>query len=408
MTSAETAPAGPATRAARAPAVVTAAFWSMLLCANLATPLYAGYSERFDFSTAVLTLIFAVYALVLIPSLLVFGQLSDRLGRRRVIAAGLAIGIVALTLFAVADGTAWLFAARATQGLAQGMMSGAATAALAELVGGADARAPALLATLSQSGGSASGPLVAGTLAQWAPAPEVLPFVFGMALCGALLVALRAVPETAGSRGVAGRRIQRPGVPRAIRADFARVAVTGAAVWAVAGGLFLSVIPSYAADVFETDNLALLGLITAMMLASSCVVQVLVRRGAPPAAAQAGGLALLALGLLGLVLAEPLEAPALLVLGSVVAGAGHGLAFLAAQDELTAIAPRERRAEVSAAFYVCIYLGVAIPVIGIGVLAAATTLFTGIAVFAAGTGTAALATAAWHLGNRARVARRSR
>jgi MFS family permease len=112
---------------------ITAAFASMLLSANLATPLYVGYSAQFGFSTAILALIFAVYALVLIPSLPVFGQLSDRFGRRRVIGAGLGLPVVALVLFALAENVAWLFAARGTRGPAQGMMSGAATAALAEL-----------------------------------------------------------------------------------------------------------------------------------------------------------------------------------------------------------------------------------------------------------------------------------
>jgi len=90
----------------------------MLLTANLATPLYKGYSDRLGFSPAVLGLIFATYAIVLIPSLLIFGQLSDQLGRRRVIAAGLGVAIVGLVLFAAADSVWWLFAARATQGLA--------------------------------------------------------------------------------------------------------------------------------------------------------------------------------------------------------------------------------------------------------------------------------------------------
>ena len=83
-----------------------------------------------------------------------------------------------------------------------------------------------------------------------------------------------------------------------------------------------------------------------------------------------------------------------------LAGAGHGLASLAAQDDLTRIAPQEQRAEVSAAFYVCIYLGVALPVIGIGVLAVRTTLFVAVATFAAVTGLAALVVAAWHLKRR--------
>jgi hypothetical protein len=76
------------------------------------------------------------------------------------------------------------------------------------------------------------------------------------------------------------------------------------------------------------------------------------------------------------------------------------VAFLAAEDGLTRIAPGQQRAEVSAAFYVCIYLGVSVPVIGIGVLAVTTTLFVAVTTFAAVTGGAALIVAAWHLRHR--------
>src|SRR3954466_2280570 len=113
--------------------VVATAWFAMMAGANLATPLYAVYRDRFGFSSAVLTLVFATYALVLVPSLLVFGQLSDRLGRRPVIAASLGVAMAGLALFALARSTPWLFAARAVQGLAVGAASGAATAALVEL-----------------------------------------------------------------------------------------------------------------------------------------------------------------------------------------------------------------------------------------------------------------------------------
>jgi predicted MFS family arabinose efflux permease len=382
-------------------AIVTSAFSAMLLSANLATPLYAVWARQFGFSTAVLALIFAVYALVLIPALLVFGQLSDRLGRRVVIAIGLCIAIVALVLFALATATAWLFAARATLGVAQGMLSGAATAALAELVPAGHARRAALLATLSQAGGTAAGVLLCGVLAQWAPAPEVTPFAAGMIICALTAAALMFVPETARRQGGA-LRIRRPRVPAEIRGAFARVSLTAAAVWAVIAALFLAVMPSYAGQlVLHTRNLALLAVVTALVLAASCAAQLAVRRGAPPALAQAAGLALLAAGMLALVLAAPAHSAALLVTGAVLAGAGHGVAFLAAQDDLTRIAPARQRAEVSAAFYVCIYLGVSVPVIGIGLLAVATTLFTAVTTFAAVTGAGALLIAVWHLRNRA-------
>jgi MFS family permease len=65
--------------------------WLVLMAgANLATPLYALYAGDFGFSSLVLTSIFATYAFVLVPALIVCGRLSDRFGRRPVLFAGLA------------------------------------------------------------------------------------------------------------------------------------------------------------------------------------------------------------------------------------------------------------------------------------------------------------------------------
>ena len=246
--------------------VVGAAWFAMMAGSNLATPLYAIYEREFGFSKAVLTLVFATYALVLAPSLLVFGQLSDRLGRRRVMAAGFATATVGLVLFAVAGSLVWLFAARAVQGLAVGMISGAAAAALVELDPAPHEDRAALFAALAQAGGSASGPLVAGMLAQWAPCAAAC----SRSPCSSASASSRRSPRwrspsPAGSSG--GRiTIVRPSVPPEIRGLFARVSLTGAAVWAVAA-FFLSVVPSYAAELLDTSNLALLGAVSAVMLA---------------------------------------------------------------------------------------------------------------------------------------------
>src|SRR3954453_10942084 len=200
--------------------VVGAAWFAMMAGSNVATPLYALYEREFGFSKAVLTLVFATYALVLAPSLLLFGQLSDRLGRRRVMAAGFATASAGLLLFAVASSLVWLFAARAVQGLAVGMISGAAAAALVELDPAPQEDRAALFAALAQAGGSASGPLIAGMLAQWAPARLVLPFAVFACLGVVATVAALAIPEP--GRVVRGGRITivRPSVPPEIRGLF--------------------------------------------------------------------------------------------------------------------------------------------------------------------------------------------
>src|SRR4051812_14916684 len=252
------------------------ALFVLLLDGNLATPLYAVYRERFGFSGTELTLIFAIYAIALIPSLLLFGQLSDRVGRRRVLAGGLLIAIAGLALLAAARSTAWLFAARAGQGVALGAVVGTGAAALVEAEPDGDHRRAALAAVLGQSGGSAAGPLVAGTLAQWAPAPRQLCYLLSMAATAVAVLAIWRMPEP--SRPSGAWRLQRPSVPAPIRARFARLSATCAAVWAV-GALFLSVVPSYAAKLLATSDLALLGAISAGMLAVACAIQaVAVRR----------------------------------------------------------------------------------------------------------------------------------
>jgi MFS family permease len=385
----------PRRRPAAAFAVVGTALFVLVAGANLATPLYGVYREQFGFSSVVLTLVFATYQLVLCPSLIVFGQLSDRIGRRPVVAGGLAVAMVGLALFALADGTAWLFVARAVQGLAVGAASGAATAALVEHAPSGDAARAALVSTLAQAGGSAAGPLVGGALAQWAPAPESTSFVVGLVATGVLLAAVLALPRMPGGTGAAWR-VQRPDVPPEIRAAFARFALTAAAAWAVAG-LYLSVVPSYTGTLLDTSNLALEGAITAVMLLASCAAQVAVRGSGRPARDQSAGLALVVVGLAALVAAFPAHSLALVLAAALLGGVGHGMAFLGAQQDLNAIAPPERRGEVTAAFFVCIYLGVAVSVIGVGVVATLFSLVTAVAVFAVVTGAAAVAAIAWHM-----------
>src|SRR5205807_10089274 len=97
----------------RAPLTVWATWLVLMAGANLATPLYAVYAKTFRFSSLQLTAIFATYAFVLVPALILFGRLSDRFGRRPVILAGLGVASAALLLFAFARGPAWLYGARA-------------------------------------------------------------------------------------------------------------------------------------------------------------------------------------------------------------------------------------------------------------------------------------------------------
>jgi MFS family permease len=373
---------------------VAAGLFVMLMASNMPTPLYAVYRRKFGFSAVELTLIFATYAICLVPSLVVFGQLSDRVGRRRVIAAGLVGGAASLALFASADSTAWLFGARALQGLATGLMTAAAAAALVELEPNHHHGRAAVATVLGNNGGSGAGPLVAGVLAQWAPERLVLPYLVGIGCIGFALLGVLSISEPVQASGA--WRIQRPSVPAAVRGRFARASLSGASVWAV-GALFLSVVPSYAAQLLHTSDLALLGAITALMLATSCVAQVaLLRIDTRPSDAQPAGLVMMAVGVVLLVLAFPLHSLAPVLVAAILAGSGLGVTLFGAQKDINQLAPKDRRGEVTAAFISCLYGGVALTSVATGLLADGFGLSTSVAIIGGILAAVALATCVWY------------
>jgi predicted MFS family arabinose efflux permease len=360
---------------------------------NFAAPLYEVYAGTFGFGGIVRTTVFAVYAVTLVATLLLCGRIADRFGRRPVILAGMLVACVALAVFAAAQSTGWLYAARALQGVGVGLISGPATAALVELDPQREARRPAMLAGVAQAAGSGLGPVISGCLAQWAPDPLRLSYLLG--LVGTVIAAgfVYFLPQR--EHGEEPWRIQRPRVGADIRADFLRVGLTAGLVWGSLA-LYLSVVPSYVAELLSTDNLAVLGANSALACFASAGTQVWARRrGSRVHRSQAIGLGLLATGLVLLVASSLSHSLVTVLLGAVLTGVGHGYAFLHAQDEVNGIAPGNRRAEVTAAFVCCIYVLVGGSAIAIGLLEELTGLTTGVCVVGGALTLGALVTAKW-------------
>ncbi|SDI29575.1 MFS transporter [Nonomuraea jiangxiensis] len=349
----------------------------LLTGTNLPAPLYHGYETRFGFSPLVVTLVFAAYVVVLIPSLLVAGPLSDALGRRVVLLPAAALAALGSLVFALATDTGWLLVARVLQGLALGAASGPLTAALAELEPTGDRRKAALVSTVASASGLGLGPVLAGLLAQYAPAPYVMPFALEIALlipAAAVIAALPAAPAR-------GRwRPRRPEIPTAMRGVFATSGATSFLAFAVTG-LFLTLMPTYVTTLSGSTNLFLGGAAVALMLACSALAQ-LAGYGRPARSLELTGLPLLAAGLALLALAGTLSSLALLLAATVIGGTGQGLAFLGGLTAINQSAPADRHAGVISTFYVIIYLGVGLPVIGVGFLATAAGLLPAVQSFA--------------------------
>ena len=201
--------AGAGSRVARLAAVLIGV---MFMGSTLLTPLYLLYQRAFGFSEITLTLIYAVYVVGNIGALFFFGHLSDQVGRRRTSLPAIALAGVATFVFLFARSTAWLFVARILSGLAIGIASGTATAWVAELVPGGDKERASVLATTANLTGIGVGPLLAGLLAQYMPAPLRTTWIVYLALLALVAWLVVSLDETV-RRPVRGR--PRPVVSRA-------------------------------------------------------------------------------------------------------------------------------------------------------------------------------------------------
>ena len=354
-------------------------FLILLTGTNLPTPLYKGYEARFGFSPLTLTLIFTVYVAVLIPSLLVVGPAADAVGYRVMLLPALVVAAGGALVFAFASSTAWLFAGRILQGVAIGAATGPLTATLTELEPNGDRRKAALVSTVATAGGLGFGPLLAGFLAQYAPAPRVLPFALEI---GLLIPAVALVLSLPAHSARTRWRPRRPEIPAALRSEFATSGTACFAAFAVVG-LFLTLIPTYVATLSGSKNLLLGGAAVALMLACSAIAQVL-GYGRSARGLEIAGLPLLAVGLVSLAVAGNVSSLALLLGATVVAGVGQGLTFLGGLTAINAVAPADRRADVLSSFFVILYLGVGVPVVGVGFVATRVGLLTAVQYFAWG------------------------
>ena len=84
------------------------------------TPLLPLYQRDFGLSTGTATLLFVTYTVTVCPTMLIAGNLADRLGRKRLLLPAMATMTLASLVFALAESVPLLFAGRVLQGLAIG------------------------------------------------------------------------------------------------------------------------------------------------------------------------------------------------------------------------------------------------------------------------------------------------
>ena len=378
----------------------TLGFWPVALVfmvamagATLPVPLYTLWQPSFGFGPLTSTALFAVYALGTIIALTAFGSVSDRRGRRPVLLSAVLAEVVSTVLFALARDVWFLYAARLVSGIATGVITAAATASLGDFDRGRDRAGT--VATAANLGGLALGPLAAGVLAQYAGHPARLVFwVYAIMLVPVLALSW-LITETVPGRSGPVAQFRKPARP----VDLAgRRAFTGAAAVMFAGfavtGVFASLGPAFLRNNLGERNLAVTGVVVAVLFTAGLLAQVLIRpswwpyRPAAVAAWLISGLGVINAGLLS-------RSLAVFVAGTVLAGGGFGLATRSGVAAAQRYVGPGQGAGMVAPAVIAAYAGTSLSTIGLGLLdqvagqSPATLIISAVA--------AAAAVAAWVL-----------
>lgn len=365
------------TRAGRwTPLVVMAlVVLAALMSSATPSPLYVDYQELWGTSAAMITVVYAVYALAVLIPLLLFGRVSDAIGRRRVVIGGLVLVAASMALLAVAPNVVWLILARIVQGLGVGLVTGAAGAALVELHPRRDARIGALINGSTMNFGIATGVLLGGLVALWSPLPLVYPYVVvGLVVVVLIVAVITLVPETSGfGQETLGSalRLQRISVPAQVRPTFVLASVCVIASWSV-GGVFLGLGGALTRELMGRSDYLVTGLVVGAMQGAAAVAQLLWNLRASASDWRHGVTLSVTILVPGLAAASwAVWAGSVLgfMAAVVLVGLGMGLMFLMGSTLVTQAAPPAARGEVLSAFFVVAYLALGVPAVVAAVLA---------------------------------------
>jgi predicted MFS family arabinose efflux permease len=372
-------------------------FTVTMASSTLPTPLYPLYQREDGFGPLTVTVVFATYAVGVLAALFLGGHVSDWLGRRRVLALGLLVGIASSATFALSAALPALLAGRLLSGVSVGLITATATAHLADLGGrarpGQGLRRAEVVATAANLGGLGLGPLISGLLAEFSSAPLRVPYVVSVALLAIGLAALAVVPETVQRPDpLPAYRPQRTGVAPEHRSVFVGAATASVVAFAVFG-LFTSLAPVVLTTLFHSGSPIIAGLAALLAFGAAAAAQIPLHR-VTAHRQLVTGLTVMAAGVVVLVLAVHLGVLALFLAGGAVAGAGAGITFKGSMSTMLATAAANRRGETAAALFLSAYVGLTVPVLGLGLAAQSLPVTTALYAFAAVL-LLALAFAAW-------------
>jgi MFS family permease len=350
--------------------------------ANQFSPMLIVYRHELRLSAGEVAGLFLVYALTLIPGLLIGGPASDRFGRRPVVWPFVALSPLATLLLVLGPRSlAMIAVGRALAGLCSGVVFGAATAWVQEV--SPDEGLSVRRSALALTAGFGLGPVVAAGLAQWVSDPLVVPYLPHLVIGAAAAVVLAGTPEGAASRSPARGR---PVGPAAAARRWPPAAVRTRRFWLeVAPGsplvfgsvaLAIVVLPEEVTSA-RTLSAGFAGLMTVLSFAAGVAVQPLARRLRDMLAGVVAGLVCAAAGCAVGIAAVASADRVLAGVAAVLLGLAYGLCLVSGLRQVEHMASPDERGAVIACYYAVAYLGFAVPYLaaGLGALAGKSGAF---------------------------------
>jgi MFS family permease len=331
------------------------------------TPLLPLYQRDFGLSTGTATLLFVTYTITVCPTMLIAGNLSDRLGRKRILLPAMAVMTLASLVFALAESVPLLFAGRVLQGLAIGGFLGVGSAFVVDHARRGSKALAAALAGVFFRLGFGLGPGLAGITAEYARDPRHLIFEIHIALMIVGMIAIATASETLMRRqqGVPFRI--RIGVPHGQALGFLTFVAPAAFMMSFVEGTVLSVVPIFVVETLGVDNLAVVGLIGFLVLAVGGVAPFVARNLEPRRSVIIGVACSAALSFL-IVASSGLDAVGLVVFAAAAIGFINGFILYGGTVIAGTIVPIEERGKLMSLLYTFAYAGT-IPTVALGYLA---------------------------------------
>ncbi|WP_077326405.1 MFS transporter [Virgibacillus siamensis] len=343
------------------------AFLVVMIGTTLPTPLYPIYGDTFGLSPLMITIIYAVYAIGVIGALLVFGQLSDRIGRRNILIPGVILSAVSSLVFLFAAGITSLFIGRVLSGLSAGLFTSTATATLVNLAPSHKQGKASMIASGVNMLGLGLGPLLAGILAQYLSYPIRLVFIVDFVILIPAFLAIWFMQEPVKVTQKAKLKVQKLLVPPEVRATFIRAVIPVFAGFSMLG-LFTAVSPTFLQEVIHLDNKAVLGMIVFSTFCASAVGQLLLTNTSNHIVLTLGS-AILFIGIIFVGISLLSRSLTILLIGAIISGVGQAFSFRAGLASVNAKTSSGKRGEVTSSFFTIAYIALSIPVVGVGLLA---------------------------------------